>query len=207
MDTIAAIHPGARSAPTRRAAVARAVIAEIIWDAAQAPTTPLSEPWLFTVIEGRDRIAAYGERAKAYTRAHRPAGPGYGWADQPQSSVFLGAPVAIVISAPAANSQSLGDCTRAGQNLMLSAHARGLGTCWVGAPMLWLRDDAVKAELGISPGLRAVRGVHARLSRRRGDRTAAGPSRDRVGRLASRPCPKAAAIVSATRRRPRGGFG
>ena len=39
--------------------------------------------------------------------------------------MFHGAPAVIVISAPAANSQSCGDCTRAGQNLMLSAHARG----------------------------------------------------------------------------------
>ena len=32
---------------------------------------------------------------------------------------------------------------------MLSAHARGLGTCWVGSPMMWLRDPATRASLGI----------------------------------------------------------
>src|SRR5215472_13044336 len=45
------------------------------------------------------------------------------------------------------------DCCRAGENLILSAHARGLGTCWVGSPLLWLRTASIKAELGIPPDL------------------------------------------------------
>ena len=45
---------------------------------------------------------------------------------------------------------------RAGQNLMLSAHARGLGTCWVGSPMLWLTTSEVRAELAIPSGLTPV---------------------------------------------------
>jgi len=39
------------------------------------------------------------------------------------------------------------------RNLILSAHARGLGTCWVGSPLLWLRTASIKAELGIPPEL------------------------------------------------------
>ena len=39
---------------------------------------------------------------------------------------------------------------------MLSAHARGLGTCWVGSPMLWLKNPATKAELQIPNGLEPV---------------------------------------------------
>src|SRR5215472_15426681 len=42
---------------------------------------------------------------------------------------------------------------RAGENLILSAHARGLGACWVGSPLLWLRTASIKAELGIPPDL------------------------------------------------------
>jgi nitroreductase len=133
--------------------VERSLVEDILWDAAQAPTTPLSGPWLFTVIEGVDRVAACGARALDHARAHRPPGSGYDWIDRPGFSVFHGAPIAIVISAPADNGQSLPDCTRAGQNLMLAAHARGLGTCWVGAPMLWLGDPAVRRELAIPPEL------------------------------------------------------
>ena len=33
----------------------------------------------------------------------------------------------------------------------IAAHARGLGTCWVGSPLLWLNDAEVKTELAIPP--------------------------------------------------------
>ena len=55
----------------------------------------------------------------------------------------------IVISRHADNAQSIQDCSRAGRICMLSAHARGLGSCWVGAPMLWLRSLETRKELDI----------------------------------------------------------
>ena len=81
-------------------------------------------PWTFNVIEGVERIAAYGIRAMAYARQHSRDD----WVERPGFKIFWDAPVVIIISGP------VGDCSRAGQNLMLSAHARGLGTCWVGSP-------------------------------------------------------------------------
>ena len=68
--------PGGRSAATRRARSPRDLVEEILWDAAQAPTTPVSGPWLFTVVAGRARVAGLGERAKAYARANRPCRTG-----------------------------------------------------------------------------------------------------------------------------------
>ncbi|MGX7871985.1 nitroreductase family protein [Mesorhizobium sp. ORM6] len=47
--------------------------------------------------------------------------------------------------------QSDEDCCLAGQNLMLAAHARGLGTCWIGLSRPWLTETSVKKELGIPP--------------------------------------------------------
>jgi nitroreductase len=154
MDAIEAIH-GRRSVRDYRVQVVdRPLIEAVIWDAAQAPSTPVSgpEPWIFNVIVGAQRIAAYGERAKAFARENRPEGVGYGWADRPEFTVFFNAPVVIVICGLGANDQAPAECCRAGQNLMISAHARGLGTCWVGSPMLWMRDLAVRAELGIPEG-------------------------------------------------------
>jgi nitroreductase len=72
-----------------------------------------------------------GERAKQYARQHRPDAVGYSWADRPDFKVFLDAPVVIVISGRSKSSESIQDCNRAAQNLVLSAHARGLGSCWV----------------------------------------------------------------------------
>jgi nitroreductase len=152
MDTIEAIHTRRSIRAYQPRGVARDIVEAIIDDAAQAPSTPVSgaHPWIFLVIAGAERIAAYGARAKAFASAHRPAEAGYGWADRPAFSVFLGAPLAIVICGAAGHAQAAAECCRAGQNLMLSAHARGLGTCWVGSPMLWLRDAATRAELRIA---------------------------------------------------------
>lgn len=154
MDAIEAIRTRRSVRRYTPDAVDRALIEAIIEDAACAPWTPLSapEPWAFTVIEGVERIAEYGARAKAYAREHRPQAEGYGWADNPDFSVFHGAPVMIVISGKTANPLALEEATRAGQNLSIAAHARGLGSCWVGSPMLWLRDPDVRAELGIPEG-------------------------------------------------------
>jgi nitroreductase len=150
MDTVTAVHTRRSIRDYEKRAVPREIIAEILWDAAQAPTTPVSGPFLFHVIEGVARIAGLGERAKQYAREHRPDAVAYSWTDRSDFKVFLDAPVVIVISGHADNSQSIQDCNRAGQNLMLSAHARGLGSCWVGAPMLWLRSPETRKELGIA---------------------------------------------------------
>lgn len=105
------------------------------------------------MIEGLDRVAECGARALQYAREHRQREPGHDWVDKPGFSVFFNAPAVIVICGfNDAQAQSVQHCNRAGQNLMLSAHARGLGTCWVGSPLQWLRDSVTKKELGIPEG-------------------------------------------------------
>ncbi|MGH6713134.1 MAG: nitroreductase family protein [Bradyrhizobium sp.] len=151
MDVIAAIH-GRRSVRSYDPRpVARELIEAVIADAAQAPPPFRGQvPWAFNVVEGVERIAAYGARAMDYARDHHPDGAGWDWLDRPGFKIFWDAPVVIIISGP------VGDCSRAGQNLMLSAHARGLGTCWVGSPMLWLGAPEVRAELKIPSALTPV---------------------------------------------------
>jgi nitroreductase len=154
MDAIEAIHARRSIRDYEPRGVARGVVEAVLWDAAQAPSTPVSgeRPWAFNVIEGAERIAEYGARAKAYAREHKPAGAGYAWADREDFSVFFNAPVVVVISGRSENSQAVQECCRAGQTLMISATARGLGTCWVGSPLLWMSDPAVRAELSVPEG-------------------------------------------------------
>ena len=54
---------------------------------------------------------------------------------------------------------------RAGQRAMLSTCHLGLGSCWVGAPIPWLRSEGVAEELGLPPGFEpAVAVVPGRIS-------------------------------------------
>lgn len=134
--------------------VDRAVIADLLWAAVQAPTPPVSgaNAWALCVVEGARRLAAYGERAKAYARDHPPGGQRWAWTERPEFKVFWNAPVLVLLCARVGNPEAPFDCCRAGQNLMLAAHARGLGSCWVGAPMPWLHSAGVADELGLPAG-------------------------------------------------------
>jgi nitroreductase len=146
MDVIEAIHTRRSIRSYAPRPVERRLIEEVVWDAAQAPPPFSGEsPWTFNVIAGVERISAYGDEALQYARNNRPDGPGWEWTDRAGFQVFWGAPALIIISG------RVEDCCRAGQNLMLSAHARGLGTCWVGSPMLWLQTASAKAKLRIRP--------------------------------------------------------
>jgi len=152
MDTIAAIHTRRSIRDYEPRLVPRSLIEAILYDAAQAPTPPVSgkAPFAFVVIEGLERVAESGAAALAFAKQNRKPGPAYDWVGQPGFSVFFNAPTVIIICGfDDGLGQAIQDCSRAGQNLMLSAQARGLGTCWVGSPMLWLRDPATCASLGV----------------------------------------------------------
>jgi nitroreductase len=159
MDAIEAIH-GRRSIRSFEArAPDRALIEALIWDAAQAPPPALrvaAGRCAFVVVEGPKRLAELGERAKAHARANRPPGSGWDWVDNPDFNVFWNAPALIVICASPAAPDTDWDCCRAGQTLMLSAHARGLGSCWVGAPLAWLGSPEGAAAVGIPEGFAPV---------------------------------------------------
>jgi nitroreductase len=79
--------------------------------------------------------------------------------DNPGKKAFLQAPVAIVVCAnPAESDLSHGieyyvaDAAIAFEHICLTAHALGLGTCWMG-----LFDEAeMKAKLSIPDGIRVV---------------------------------------------------
>src|SRR2546428_4256378 len=94
MDVIEAIHSRRSIRAYRSEPVARALIEDVIWDAAQAPTPPVSgeTPWVFCVIEGVTRIAGYGDRAKQYVRNHQLEGRHQTWPDNPDFKVFWDAP-------------------------------------------------------------------------------------------------------------------
>lgn len=147
MDVLTAIH-GRRSIRKYLAdPVPRTIIEDLLWAAVQAPSPPASgeAPWSLLVVEGAARLDAFGERALQFARAHTDAK----WPHRRGFRVFWGAPTLILISAQHGNAEALFDCCRAGQNLLLAAHAKGLGACWLGAPIPWLSSGEAREEIGI----------------------------------------------------------
>ena len=154
MNTLEAIHGRRSIRAYRNSSVERAVLEQVVWAAAQAPTPPASgeKPWVFCIFEGIDAIDGLGVRAKQYAHDHQSADRSRAWADQPEFRVFWGAPALLLICARSGYPESPNDCCRAGQNAMLAACHLGIGSCWVGAPMPWLRSAGVADALGLPAG-------------------------------------------------------
>jgi len=158
MDAIEAIHSRRSVRDYQDHPLERALIEALVWDAAQAPPPAIRQTgrWAAVVVEGAARLAAMGDRAKAFARAALPPGPVPAWLDDATFKVFWNAPALILLCARADAPDADWDCCRAAQNLMLSAHARGLGSCWVGAPMAWLGSSEGARAVGIPEGFKAV---------------------------------------------------
>ena len=150
MDVLTAIHGRRSIRKYRPDPVPREIIADVLWAAVQAPTPPVSGelPWSILVIEGVERLDSLGERAADFARRYTDAK----WPHKAGFKVFWGAPVLLLISAQRDNREAAFDCCRAGQNLLLAAHAKGLGACWLGAPIPFLSSAEAQEELGFERG-------------------------------------------------------
>ena len=140
--------------------VGEPTLRELIDAAVQAPSAVNEQPWSFCVLRDKARLAEISRRAKAHLLASTPAGLLSHHFDailhDERFDIFYGAPALIVIGAPAASPWAVENCALAAQNLMLTAHARGLGTCWIGFAQQWLRTPAGQAMLDLPPGYCAV---------------------------------------------------
>ena len=125
-------------------------IRDLIDSAIRAPSAINQEPWRFTVVRDAKMLSRISDEAKAYILRKPPtelASPHFqSLLDNPTFNIFYNAPVLIVISA-AAGPWAVEDCALAAENLMLAAHAAGLGTCWIGFAQAWLGTPEGRALL------------------------------------------------------------
>jgi nitroreductase len=154
MNVIEAIHARRSIRAYRNEPVPRALVEELVCAAALAPRPPQSgeAPCAYAVIEGQERLAHLGAAALRFAREHPPPSGPREWAHRPGFDVFWGAPLAVLICAQRGHAEAAYDCCRAAQTLVLAAVERGLGTCWVGSPLPWLRSPGVAEQLGLPAG-------------------------------------------------------
>lgn len=165
---LAAVIRGRRSVRRYRPdPVPRELLAELLELAAWAPSAGNRQSWQFTVVSSGQVLARMAAAVRARWEGILEANRGHGFAAEFEKysatfSWFDRAPAAVVFSAREADGiqrQMLGDAaTAAGggatsaamaaQTFMLAAHARGLGSCCLTAPL------AAAKELGESIGLK-----------------------------------------------------
>jgi len=135
------------------APVGRETLEELIRAATLAPSAMNSQPWAFGVIEGAETLRAYSDRTKTLILSKAAEMPWIehyrGMFEDPDYSIFYGAPALVLICGKPSGVHAEGDCAMAALTLMLAAHDRGLATCWVGFFGFLLNQPDEKAALGI----------------------------------------------------------
>jgi len=133
------------------------LIQGVVEDAVWAPSGMNQQPWRFFVIEGRERLARYSAKAKAVLLEEDGLEPAMReMLEQPSFNIFYDAPTLVVVAATQAGEMAVKDCCLAAGSLMLSAFARGLGTCWVGFAEPWLNAEQTKRDLRVPASMRLV---------------------------------------------------
>ncbi len=122
-------------------AVDQRLIRQLIDAAIQAPSAVNQQPWRFSVVRDKTRLAHISKEAKAYMRQNPPAGIASHHLEEllndSKFDILYHAQVLVVISA-LKDQWTVENCSLAAENLMLAASAVGLGTCWIGFAQAWL---------------------------------------------------------------------
>lgn len=145
--------------------IARDVLDALLQAATAAPSAHNRQPWRFLVIEGqrtKQRLAvAMGERLRADRLRDGDATETIEGDVSRSFARLTGAPVLVVVCMSMTDMDRYPDASRnqsertmavqgtamAAQNLLLAAHAAGLGGCWMCAPLFC--PDTVVAELAL----------------------------------------------------------
>ncbi|MDR1836011.1 MAG: nitroreductase [Fusobacteriaceae bacterium] len=142
-------------------AVPKEMIHELIQAAIWAPSGSNAQPWAFSVIEDREELERLSEEIKAFLLQNIDNMPNLQQYRKtlanPAYRIFYNAPCLLTIYAKyQSGPNAVGDCYIASQNVMLAAHAMGLGSCFCGFALHYLNLPDVKKRYGVAEENQAV---------------------------------------------------
>jgi len=151
MEIFEAIHGRTTVSKVKADALPRELVEQLLSAAVQAPNHHKARPWRFVVLTGDGR-KKLGDVMSASFADRNPAAPAEGL--DKVRALPLRAPVVIAVGAdkPAdektIEAENLSAAAAACQNILLAAHALGLGAIWRTGE--WARDAKVKGFLGFA---------------------------------------------------------
>lgn len=161
--------------------IPRDTIERLIEAARWAPSGENAQPWRFVIIEEKETINAIGKIAGTADRRQFSAEFAAGETQKrlqkikdPKkrqkvmekltgghvSSFLQNAPLVIMVCGRKDVWDLPYDCSAAIENILIMAHAVGLGTCWVESPVMDVRDEEkIKAMLQIPKGFKVLTAI------------------------------------------------
>ncbi len=121
-------------------AVSKEDIEAVVRAGLYAPSGRNRQDWQFTIVVKKEQL----EKLNNAVIAAQNRSPDY--------CCYYGSPVLIIVSSLSSNELSPYDCACALENIFLSAHSLGIGTCWINQPGASTNDASVRAvltELGV----------------------------------------------------------
>ena len=177
---LAALHTRRSLRRYRPELPSQALLEQVLNAAIQAPSAHNRQPWRFVVLRDAERKAGLAQAMGAQLRADLQADgmpAALIEADVQRSwARMTGAPVLVLLCLSMQDMDDYPDVGRgqaeymmavqgtamAGQNLLLAAHALGLGACWMCAPLFCPRSCLARADAAV--GLAAAGSDNPRLA-------------------------------------------
>ena len=131
-----------------RAEVSSETLETILEAGIWAPSGHNEQPWFFSVVRDKSLQDTISVKTKEMMKESPVSWIVRKGAD-PDFHLFYHAPAVIVVSGKASAYSALVDCSAATQNMLLMAHAQGLGGCWIGLISPFLKLPEAKELLGI----------------------------------------------------------
>ncbi|MGV1097976.1 nitroreductase family protein [Thiovibrio sp. JS02] len=171
--------------------VEKELLEDLVRIGTTAPSGTNSQGWTFTILPGREAVAALGDRiadyfkrlnrlaanpivrnvlrffgkpalGNYYRRYHRTIADGLTeWEARGRDRLFHGAPAAIIVAAAPEASCPVEDGMLASQNILLAAHTMGLGSCLIGFAVAAMENERTIKEAVGIPGQERVIAVIA----------------------------------------------
>lgn len=132
-------------------AIDETVIRRLLDTAVLAPNAMNEQTWLFSVVQDRDTLKRWSDRAKSLLLEQTSTDPKTQHYNplllDPSFNIFYDAGTLIVIASRARGRYTDADCWLAAENLMLAACEMGLGSCPIGFAIPALNTPKGKEEL------------------------------------------------------------
>lgn len=160
MDALQCI-AGRRSCRTyEERPVPAAMIDELLRLGTQAATGSGMQPWGFVVLEGQEPIHALSDEIKAWLSPRLKEEPWLAqyeeWLHNESFNIFYNAPALVAVYGDPSSHWYIYDASLCTANIMLAAHAQGLGTCWIGFAESFMNRNDIKARYNVPEELRLV---------------------------------------------------